>query len=177
MKAPDLKISLDDGSQVLLSSLYADDKLVLIFLRHFGCTFCREQVAQLRLQSKLNVVFVGMGTVEETSEFKRKMRSPHAFIADPNREVYRAFGLGTGTGKQVFNLKVFARGFGATLRGHFVGAPIGDPWQMPGVFLIDSTGEIVWEYRSVDIADNIGSADLIRQIGATSPDAPNVGQR
>ncbi len=166
MHAPDLRVTLDDGSEIQLNELYASERLVLVFLRHFGCTFCREQVAQLRLQSKLNVVFVGMGNVEQTSDFKAKMRSPHRFIADPDRRVYEAFGLGLGTGKQIFNAKVFARGFGATLRGHFVGAPIGDPWQMPGVFLIETTGEVSWEYRSVTIADNVDAPALLQAVGA-----------
>ena len=165
VNAPVVDVDLDDGSRVPLASLYQSRKLVLVFLRHFGCTFCREQVARLRLQTGLNVVFVGMGTVDETAEFKRAMRSPHPFIADPNRELYGAFGLGNGTGKQVFNLSVFTRGFGATLRGHFVGSPIGDPWQMPGVFLIEPSGEVSWEYRSVDIADNVSEGEVLSRLG------------
>lgn len=111
-------------------------------------------MARLRLHDQLNVVFVTMGTPEETEAFRLKERSPHRFVCDPDRELYRAFGLGRGTGRQMFNPKVFARGFGATLRGHWVGLPVGDPWQMPGVFAIDPQGEVVWEYRSVDAADN-----------------------
>lgn len=160
-----MDVVLDSGEKVPLGQLYAQERLVLVFLRHFGCTFCREHVAQLRLHPKLNVVFVAMGSVEQTADFKRKMRSPHAFICDPDRELYRAFGLGRGDGKQMFNPKVFARGFGATLRGHFVGLPVGDPWQMPGVFLIETTGDVSWAYRSVDASDNPTPEVILRQIG------------
>lgn len=164
MKAPTIDVTLSTGEVVPLSRLYAEKPLVLVFLRHFGCTFCREHVAELRVLSQHNVVFVGMGTVEQTREFKERMRSPHLFIADPERKLYQAFGLGKGSGKQMFNPRVFARGFGATLRGHWVGLPIGDPWQMPGVFLIDTRGEVVWEYRSVDASDNPSPETIARAL-------------
>lgn len=137
-----------------LQSFYAERKLILIFLRHFGCVFCKEQVSALRMHDSLNAVFVSMGSPEEAQEFKTKMRSPHTFLCDPDRKLYEAFGLGRAETKQVFSPKVFSRGFGATLRGHFVGMPIGDPWQMPGVFLVETDGTTSWEYRSVDASDN-----------------------
>ncbi len=164
MVAPELDVLLDSGETVPLRSLYADQKIVLVFLRHFGCTFCREHVAQLRVHHSLNIAFVGMGSPEQTTEFKRKSRSPHVFICDPEKRVYKAFGLERGEARQMFNPKVFSRGFGATLRGHLVGAPVGDPWQMPGVFLIEPTGEISWEYRSVDASDNPDAGKILTQL-------------
>lgn len=155
MTAPQVQVTLSDGKSVSLAELYAEKPLVLVFLRHFGCTFCREQVARLRLHKDLNVAFVTMGTVPQSEDFKQKMHSEHTFIADPDRALYQAFGLGRGEGKQMFNRKTWARGFGAVLRGHWVGLPVGDPWQMPGVFLIETDGEVSWQYRSVDAQDNV----------------------
>lgn len=160
--APNVDVLLDTGETVALSHLFAERDVVLIFLRHYGCVFCKEHVAQLRLHGDLNVVFVSMGNQEQTRAFRERFRSPHRFIVDPSTALYQAFGLGRGTGKQMFNTKTFSRGFGAVLRGHFVGMPVGDPWQMPGVFVINPAGEITWEYRSVDAADN-PDADTIRQ--------------
>lgn len=164
MTAPELDVLLDSGETVPLRQLYASQPVVLVFLRHFGCTFCREHVAQLRVHDKLNVVFVAMANPEQTREFKKKMRSPHTFICDPDRTLYQAFGLQKGEGKQMFNPRVFARGFGATLRGHFVGLPIGDPWQMPGMFKVETSGEVSWEYRSVDAADNASAGEIVCQL-------------
>lgn len=110
----------------------------------------------------LNVAFVSMASPEQAEEFRKKMGSPHPFLCDTDRELYKAFGLGRGTGKQMFSPKVFVRGFGATLRGHFVGMPIGDPWQMPGVFKIETNGEVSWEYRSIDASDNPPTDQILR---------------
>lgn len=164
MHAPDMLITLSDGRSVRLTDLAAEKPLVLVFLRHFGCIFCRENVAQLRLHPTLNVVFVAMGSAEQTERFRQSMRSPHLFIADPELKLYEAFGLGKGTGRQLLNPKVFARGFGATLRGHWVGLPIGDPWQMPGMFKIEIDGTVSWEYRSLDAADNAPVAEIERRL-------------
>lgn len=155
MTAPDVMVQLHTGETVSLKDLYLEMRLVLVFLRHCGCIFAKEQVANLRFHPNLNIAFVSMANVEETAAFRERLRSPHPFIADPDRRLYAAFGLGRGEGKQIFNLKTFARGFGAMLRGHWVGKPVGDPWQMPGVFVIESDGEVSWEYRSVHAADNV----------------------
>lgn len=167
MVAPNVEVLLHTGERVPLSRLYEERPLVLVFLRHCGCLFAKQQVAELRFHPHLNIAFVTMGTLEQTQSFRERSKSPHPMIADPGRALYQAFGLGRGEGKQVFNIRTFARGFGATLRGHWVGKPVGDPWQMPGVFLIGRGGEIEWEYRSVDAADNVTAEQIEKAVGAT----------
>lgn len=73
-------------------------------------------------------------------------------ISDPSCELYRAFGLGRGSAGQLFGPSVLARGVTALFGGHGVGLPVGDPLQMPGVFLLRD-GEIVREHRHGTIAD------------------------
>lgn len=160
MTAPDVMVQLHTGETVPLKDLYREKRLVLVFLRHCACVFAKEQVANLRFHPNLNIAFVTMAGPEDTAAFRERLKSPHPFICDPERKLYAAFGLGRGEGKQIFNLKTFARGFGAMLRGHWVGKPVGDPWQMPGVFAIEPDGTVSWEYRSVHAADNVGSKAL-----------------
>lgn len=119
----------------------------------------------MRFHPHLPIAFVAMAAPEEAEAFRVKARSPHPFLCDPDREIYHAFGLGQGRGSQMFGPRVFARGFGATLRGHWVGKPIGDPWQMPGVFLVERDGAVSWEYRSGDAADNVSAEDVGEHLG------------
>ena len=119
----------------------------------------------MRFHPQLPIAFVAMASPEDAEAFRLKARSPHPFLCDHDKELYASFGLREATGKQVFGPRVFARGFGATLRGHWVGKPIGDPWQMPGVFLIERDGQVSWEYRSGDAADNISAATVSEQLG------------
>jgi len=48
--APDFAFTNVDGNEIRLSDFWesAPKGIVLVFLRHFGCLFCREHAIQLR---------------------------------------------------------------------------------------------------------------------------------
>lgn len=75
-----------------------------------------------------------------------------ARISDPSCELYRAFGLQRGSAGQLIAPRVLARGVTALFGGHGVGLPVGDPLQMPGVFLLHQ-GQVVAAHRHETIAD------------------------
>jgi peroxiredoxin len=116
--------------------------------------FCRRFVAQLRPLAHENIVFVSMADPAEAEEFKAKILSPHRFVCDPGARLYEAFGLGRGKIGEMLNLRTLAQGAAATFQGHGMGRPVGDPWRMPGVFVIDRGGRIAWSHRSRDASDN-----------------------
>jgi hypothetical protein len=154
MALPTSEIVLSTGERAPLPSLWAERALALVFLRHFGCVFCRRYVSQFRPFSGENVVFVCQEGPEEAERFKRRMRSPHRFVCDPEARLYEAFGLGRGTVGQMLNLRTLAQGAVATLQGHGFAPPSSDPWRMPGVFVVSPNGELAWSHRSRDAADN-----------------------
>lgn len=45
--------------------------------------------------------------------------------------------------KEMFGPEVWACGVRATLKGSFIGRPVGDPWTMPGLFLVQGD-KILW---------------------------------
>jgi hypothetical protein len=147
-------VTLSTGRQAPLSDLYREKPLGLVFLRHFGCIFCREQVSALRTREDLNIAFVSMGRPEETAEFRAMLKSPHPFVCDPEAKLYEEFGLERGSVRQMFGAQVWKRGFQAASKGHSVGRPVGDPWRMPGEFVINTKGRIVWEHRPRHAGDN-----------------------
>eukprot|EP00518_Triparma_eleuthera_P018090 CAMPEP_0197545810 /NCGR_PEP_ID=MMETSP1320-20131121/701_1 /TAXON_ID=91990 /ORGANISM="Bolidomonas sp., Strain RCC2347" /LENGTH=606 /DNA_ID=CAMNT_0043105347 /DNA_START=13 /DNA_END=1833 /DNA_ORIENTATION=+ len=72
-----VKITAADGTQIPISSLWKDRKVVLIFLRQLGCRFCRQQVSEIMdfsLKRKLaqhDVVLclISLGNVEQVKEW------------------------------------------------------------------------------------------------------------
>ncbi len=151
------------GKTVLLSSLWQQNRAMLVFLRHLGCTFCREQVSELRdalpefAQRKVTMGLITLNSAAETARFcqERLLQNvPAVCLADPDRNAYRAYGLARGITAGIFTPHVFARGIQSTLHGHFSGVPHADPFQMPGVFLVDSTGLLQYAYRAQDASDN-----------------------
>ena len=134
-------------------SLSREKPVLVVFLRHFGCTFCREaakDVADGRgaIEEKAALVFVHMGSgAQGDAFFERYGLSDVRHVSDPKGELYEAFGLGRGSLGQLFGLPVWVRGFKAgVVDGHWVGKLVGDGFRMPGVFRIED-GKVTAEFR------------------------------
>ena len=137
----------------------AERPLFLVFLRHFGCTFCREAVADLAekrhtIEGKgVPLAFVHLGTEEKARWFFKpyNMLDVPRF-SDPDARLYQAFGLLRAELRQYLNSESILRMLGAWFRGHFVGFPAGDIERVPGAFLIDR-GEIQKAFRHKLVSD------------------------
>lgn len=133
---------------------------LVIFLRHAGCTFCRETLSDLKLQraavdaAGVQPVLVHMGEEADAKAFfGRYGLDDLPRISDPARNLYRAFNLQRGSLSELFGARVWLRGFEAgILRGHGVGKLVGDGFQMPGAFIVHK-GRIVRAFRHRDASD------------------------
>jgi peroxiredoxin len=133
--------------------------LLLLFLRHFGCTFCREAVDDIsRRRREIDaqgtpLAFVHLGTEEKAQWFFK----PYGLLdvprfSDPDGRLYQAFGLLRAELRQYLNAESILRMLGAWSRGHFLGYPAGDIQRMPGAFLMDR-GEIRKAFRHKLVSD------------------------
>jgi peroxiredoxin len=146
--------------------------VLVVFLRHLGCTFNRQTAADIRAQLEAiqatgtAVAFVHMGGVEEGDRFLANHGLPPIpHISDPQQELYRAFGLRRGRTWQVMGPRIWQRGW-AAVRRHGLGWPRGDVRQMPGVFLVHRA-TVVREFRHQTSADR---PDYLRLVtGVTQP--------
>lgn len=142
--------------------------VLLVFLRHAGCMFCREALQDLsRRRSEIEqagtrIVLVHMGSEERGQQFFQKFGLGDAHrISDPHRALYRAFALPRGSFWDVFGPQVWLRGFeAAILSRNGVGLPVDDFSQMPGVFLMFH-GHVLKSYRHQAIDDRPDYVDLI----------------
>ena len=145
---------------VTLDELSRLSPVLLVFLRHHGCMFCREALGDLTEKRKeieasgTRLVLVHMGTEEQGAQFFAKYDLDHATrISDPRRTLYRAFGLPRGTLGMFFTPKLWVRGFQAAILGrNGVGRFTGDVFQLPGAFLL-YYGELLRCYRHQSISD------------------------
>lgn len=128
--------------------------VLLVALRHSGCTFCREALADLaRVRPSIEgqgtrIVLAHMGTPAEGRDMAGRYGLHDVDrIADPNRLLYHSLGLTRGSLGQLFGPVVLWRGFTAgVLNRHGIGMLKGDGFQMGGVFLLDR-GRIAREFR------------------------------
>ena len=150
-----------------LLDLSADAPVLLVFLRHAGCTFCRETLADLakhrtRIESSgTRIIIVHMGQSEGMDHLlERNDLIGIERIVDANQDLYRTFGLKRGTLRQLFGLTVWNRALlGGALARFGIGRIQGDSTQMPGLFLIYQ-GAIVKRFRHRSVADRPDYAAL-----------------
>lgn len=174
--APDVTMRRDDGSEFTLSQLWQNGPAVLVFLRYFGCTFCREHIAQLRhdearfRELETTIALISLGTPEATAEFCASRASEEIFIclSDMEKQAYRAFGLRRVDMAHLMTPHVWARGIQNMLHGYFAGMPKGDINQLPGVFIIDREGIIRYAHRHKDASDNPPNAELLDVLASLS---------
>lgn len=108
-------------------------------------------------------VFVHMGPEDEGTArlFERYGVGDVSRVSDPDKVLYRAFGLERGRLGQLLGPSVIARGLRGLFKGHGVGKPVGDTRQLPGAFVV-SNGEVVREFRHQTAADRPDYAELAR---------------
>jgi hypothetical protein len=139
-------LSLSGGRSLVIESFKRP--LVLVLVRHSGCTFCRESLADLgaylsvndaeKDHRKFGLCVVHMGTEQSSLTLQKKYGLKDVeFIADPERRFYQALRAPRGRFTQLFGPRVFWRGFVAgILKGHGVGRLEGDGFQLGGTYLV-----------------------------------------
>ena len=143
-----------------LSALFEASAVLLVFLRHAGCAFCREALGDVARErgiiqaAGVRIVLVHMGDSGAIEKLIGKYGLDGVErICDPDRKLYQAFGLKRGRLRQLFGPKVLWRALPeGVLSRHGIGRLTADGFQMPGLFLIDESG-IVRRFRHRTAAD------------------------
>ena len=170
MRVPESGVLRYDGETVSLHGLAKPKPVALVFLRHLGCVFCREQVATLRdALPQENVAFVSMADPKQTARFRIWMKSPHSFLCDTELRLYRAFGLQKASLGALVGPKVVARGFQAYRAGFREGRVTGDRWQLGGTFVMDGTGCVSAAFPALDAGDHPSPDALHRALTESTP--------
>jgi peroxiredoxin len=147
-------------------------EVLLVFLRHFGCTFCKEalkELSDLLNSEKLKqaeLILVHMSTEDIASKYFEKYNLENLpRISDTECKYYTQFGLLKGTFNQLFGFRSWVRGIEAgIIKGYGFGRQIGDGFQMPGVFLI-SKGKILSEFKHKYASDK---PDYLKMVNCVS---------
>ncbi len=150
---------------------------MVIFLRHFGCTFCRQTLSDLSKQ-RAEIERLGCGiTLVHSSGVDDQSFDTEAFlkerglddlprISDPECRLYQMFGLDLGGFRQLFGIKVWVRGLIAGIwGGHGIGRIQGNMFQMPGIYIIDC-GQLVTGFQHSQASDR---PDLLKLARSAMP--------
>jgi len=161
-----------------MDKLAHNRSVLLVFLRHFGCPFCKESLmnlAALRAQLEAEdtcIVLVYMVDEQTAQQYlvPYHLEDLHQ-VSDPEEIFYKSFQLRRGTFRQLFGWKVWMRWVQLGVRKQlFNTSPAGDVSQMPGVFLLRD-GKIIRQYVHSSVADSTDFT-MFLNVATLSADAP-----
>jgi peroxiredoxin len=162
--------SIRTESGVSLLALAEASPVLLVFLRHFGCSFCRQAISDVAdLKGELNKrgvrpVFVHLGTPERAKPFFDYYRIGDVErVSDPEARVYQLplFALPRmHPALTLLQPSVWAGWFKGALFKHGIGAIKEDGHQMQGIFFLKGP-KIVREFRYKTIADEPNYLKLV----------------
>ncbi|MBB6146532.1 peroxiredoxin [Silvibacterium bohemicum] len=144
-----------------LLDLVDERPILLVFLRHFGCSFCRQTLDDVsKIHSELDrrgvqVVFVHLGTPERAKPFFDHYHlSSVERISDPEGRLYAApaFKLARVSLFQLIRPAVWIAWIRGAVAAHGIGLIKEDMQQMPGVFFLRNR-RIANLFRHRTIAD------------------------
>jgi AhpC/TSA antioxidant enzyme len=151
---------IPDGSAQTLAELSDTRPLLLVLIRHTGCTFCREVLDRLASELKARtappptIVIVGLGRLEAIREMVNSFGLSQVLIlSDQEQKVYRALELPRGGVWRLFGPRELWRAIGRGSLAHYgIGRVEGDPFQLPGTALIRDR-KVVSIHRAKSAAD------------------------
>jgi AhpC/TSA antioxidant enzyme len=118
----------------------------------------------------VSVVIISFAEPTRLVPYQEQHRWPFTILADPQREVYRAFELKRFSWFRVFSPPVLKLYFKLWRRGLTQEPYRGeDIYQSGGDFLLDSRGNVLYAYRSRDPADRPTPQKLLQEIDRVQP--------
>lgn len=159
---------LDVNHQPLeLSTLWHSAPTLLVFLRHFGCIFCRELLGKLNEHQSaisaagLKVALIGLGNPEQAQQVCGQLVPGALCLSNPSASAYTAFGFKRGGLLQLAGPQVMSAAVRAARSGYVQGETTGDIAVLGGLFIIDPPGRIRHAYYSRYAGDNPDLTEII----------------
>ena len=123
-------------------------------------------------RSGATVALIGLGRPEQAGAFCRARELPLACLTSPDRSAHLAYGLWRGSANQVAGPALWA----PWLRNLVTGNPQGrfgqgDVAQLPGTFVVDTSGVIRFAHRGRRSNDNPSNDEVLAALAALREEA------
>ena len=144
------------------------------FFRFASCPLCNLRVHTMigeweRWQNRCTYVAVFQSPPGRFTEFMRKQQPPFSVIADPELELFRAFGVESSVGAAL-KVPVIAQTVRAKMQGYPVGALAakdGAAFRVPADFIINK-GMVTTAFYGSNVAESIPFEDADAALNASA---------
>jgi hypothetical protein len=148
---------------------------VLVLLRHLGCLFCQDHLAQLRVHADEvdaaggRIAVISFAPPQHVERFARALGHPYLWLSDPARVSYRAFRVGRGGLLNPFSRTDLWSNFVSTIRGRPWIPQQGDLWQLGADFVFDAEGNLTMAHRCRSSHDRPSAGAVISAFRKAAP--------
>jgi hypothetical protein len=160
------------GTPAPLADLWSDHPAVIVWLRHFGCVFCREQVAEIRaVRSAIEalgggIAFVGNGTPRAAAWFQKGFAPDATVLTDPDLVSYRAIGARSGL-RSTLGPQAWGAGIRAFRSGARQSTTKGHAYQQGGLVIMAPGNKVLYQYVSRAAGDHAPVPAVLAALKAT----------
>ncbi|MCC5849669.1 MAG: AhpC/TSA family protein [Verrucomicrobia bacterium] len=162
---PEATVRRANGEAVTLAELTRDQKTVLIFYRGGWCPFCNTHLGELvEIEEDLRengwqIIAVSPDRPEKVKEAQKEAQFPYLLVSDNEMNAAKGFGLAFTLDDAEFQR---LKGFGIDIE-----AASGKEHRMlpvPGVFLVDAEGKIIFAHHDPDYRKRLSNEDLLKAV-------------
>lgn len=160
------------GQEHQLRDFWEGKTTLVLFLRHFGCIGCSENMAELAPRFPelrdlgVHVLLVGNGAPHFIEGFVERFSLVYQHVqvvSDPSLQVHRHAGL-LYSGWGVFGFRGLRDMLRAFSRGHMHGSNQGSNFQQGGTLLLDDAGVVRFFHRNPSIGGYAHSTEWMQAI-------------
>ncbi len=135
-----------------LPELVNSNKIVILhFLRHLGCIYCKNAVNQLFKLSQADpsfplIIFVHQSSPEIAEDFFGQHFPGASHISDTTLSLYNLFGIQKLKGLNFFDPRMILKGIRLSFMGYRNNLGLGNIYLLSGTFLF-LKGKLIWQHR------------------------------
>ncbi|KDQ24732.1 hypothetical protein PLEOSDRAFT_1113921 [Pleurotus ostreatus PC15] len=193
-RAGALSVVAQSGVRIPFSSIFAAQRTIVIFIRHFWCPNCQDYISQLNRSvdpdllaiSGMRLVIIGNGAPSMIAKYKQMLNISNSFevFSDPSSKVYDALRMGVvekGTKRErrrgeptEYAKRGAVGGFAAVVfRALKVGLPLwekgGDTNRLGGEFVLGPGNTCTYAHRMQSTRGHVPVINILETLGVSVP--------
>ncbi len=169
----EIKLPDQDGQPIRLRDLWRDGPVAIVWLRQFGCPFCRAYAVELNrarnrfTDAGVRLVLIGRGIPEDARRFRRHIGIDLPVFTDIDRVTYLWAGTKLATLDELVGPPVVVRALVRMARRRvFIGHNTADEARLGGSIAVMPDGRVPFVHISRDASDVASPTRILAAVGA-----------
>lgn len=170
-------VAYEHGARKRVREFWSNQGSLLVFLRHFACPGCSEQVAMLTpflpelRREHTRVVLVATSAPNRIPAFAKRMHLESGLVevvTDPTLATHRAANLVRSV-RSMMNFTTMTEAVRLYAQGHFGtrDPEDGDVFQQGGALLVDREGGVLFRHTNQHMTDHFSMDQVCDILGST----------